>query len=127
MGSGSKTSGVPRLGITGPRLGRLPTLPKYYGGMAVPDVFKYYQAAHLCRVINWMAIEHQFSPVPFHRASWCYVALPASIKHQIIGPTHQVGVWFVRPPNSIHSPLFLILGNHSLPPSRQCVRFILQS
>lgn len=37
-----------------PRLCRRPlTLPKCYGGKAVPDALKYYQAAHLGRVVDW--------------------------------------------------------------------------
>lgn len=29
------------------------SLPKQFGGFAVPDLYKYYQAAHLGRLIDW--------------------------------------------------------------------------
>lgn len=37
-----------------PRIRRsLLTLPKQYGGLAISDLHKYYQAAHLSRMIDW--------------------------------------------------------------------------
>lgn len=76
-------------------------LPKCFRGSAATDAFKYYQAAHLGRMIDWcrhtefkpwIDIE-QASSVPLCRASWCYAALPASLKtHPIIGPTLRMGV-----------------------------------
>lgn len=49
------------------------TIPKQYGGLAVPDVVKYYQAVHVGRVIDWCRhtefklwteLEQEFSVVP---------------------------------------------------------------
>lgn len=37
-----------------PRIRRsLLTFPKQYGGLAIPDVYKYYQAAKLSRINDW--------------------------------------------------------------------------
>lgn len=111
-----------------PRISRrLLTLPKIYGGIAVPDVRKYYQAAHPCRVIDWCRhkdlkllthIAQQFNPVPLHRAPWCFTSLPASLTlHPTIGPTLRVGHMTCMKPelSSIHSPLFLVLENPGFP------------
>lgn len=61
----------------------------------------------------------QLNPVPLCRASWCYAALPASLKtHPIIGPTLRIGSRICLNPkfSSIQSPLFPILGNPSFLP-----------
>lgn len=57
-----------------PRINRsLLTLPKEAGGIEVPDLYKYYQAAQLSRIIDWcrygdskrwITIEQQISPIP---------------------------------------------------------------
>lgn len=81
-----------------PRISRrVMTIPKCYGRVAVPDVFKYYQAAHMGRLVDWcrhgefkqwVDMEQQLSPVPLRRAPWCYNELPPTLrKHPIIGPT----------------------------------------
>lgn len=61
-----------------PRLSRtLLTLPKQYGGLALPDVRRYYQAVQLGRVIDWqrhsdlklwVQVEQCQSPIPLRRA-----------------------------------------------------------
>lgn len=55
------------------------------GGLAVPDIYKYHQAAHLTRVLDWCRhgdhkiwthLKQQFSTIPLHSAPWCFRALP---------------------------------------------------
>lgn len=63
-----------------PRISRsLMIIPKCFGGVAVPHVSKYHQAAHIGRVIDWCRhtefklwtdMEQQVSPVPLHRAHY---------------------------------------------------------
>lgn len=119
-----------------PRISRcLLTLPKCFGGVAAPDAFKYYQAAHLGRMIDWsrhrefklwIDIEQQSSPIPLGRAPWCYAALPVPLKtHPIIGPTLRMGSGLCRNSNfsTTQSPLFPILGNPSFPPGMELGAF----
>lgn len=107
-----------------PRISRaLLTLPKKAGGVAAPDLYRYYQAAQLGRIIDWSrhgqhklwnTIEQQVSPVPLNRVVWSYTALPTSIKtHPTIGPTLRIGCKICQNPrfSSKHLPLFPILGN----------------
>lgn len=72
-----------------PRLpSRRLSLPKQYGGLAVPDVLKYYQATHSGRRIDWChhcdiklwaQIEHAQTDIPLKSALECYEALPTSV------------------------------------------------
>lgn len=111
-----------------PRISRdLFTLPKSACGVAVLDIFKYYQAAHLGRIIDWCrhgeyklwATIEQSGTVPLNRAIWCYATLPTSLKsHPTIGPTVHIGYKIIQNPrfSTIHSPLFPKLGNLEFPP-----------
>lgn len=74
--------------------------PKHYGGLALPDVRKYYQATHLGRVLDWShhrdsqlwaQIEQHQTIIPLWSAIWCSDSLPAELKsHPIIGNTKTV-------------------------------------
>lgn len=119
-----------------PRIRRcLRTLSKSIGGVAAPDVFKYHQAAHVGRIIDWckhryyklwMTIEQQFSPVPLSRALWSYATLPASLKlHPTLGPTLRIGSKICRNHmfSSTQLHLFPILGNPGFPPGLELGEF----
>lgn len=84
-----------------PRLNkRLLTLPKTYGGLAVPDIHKYQQATHLTGLIDWnrhqstklwTQLEQSQCPVPLKRAPWCHVSLLEYMKnHPLIGVTTRI-------------------------------------
>lgn len=102
---------------------RLLTLPKMFGGLTIPDIQKYHQAAHFTRVIDWCRhsdqklwthLEQQFSTIPFHRAPWCFRALPSILKaHPIIGPTLMVCQTLCKnlAITTTKSPLYPVLGN----------------
>lgn len=106
-------------------------MPRSFGGVAVPDIFKYYREVHLGRVVDWcrhtelklwIGMEQQQSPVPLRRAPWCYAALPISLKtHSTIGPMLQIGARTCRDSKyfSKQSPLFPILGNPSFLPGTE--------
>lgn len=70
------------------------TMPNQYGGVVVPDMQKYYQAADMGRLIDWCRhvdlklwsnIQQSQSMVPWCRAVWCFADLsPALKKHPIV-------------------------------------------
>lgn len=76
------------------------TLPKQYGGLAVPDVHKYYQATHLVRLIDWChhqntklwsQLKQAESSVPLPGTPWCYEQLPYEVKsHPLLEPTTRI-------------------------------------
>lgn len=76
------------------------TLPKQLGGLAVPDVHKYYQAVNLGRLVDWnrhrtlklwIQLKQGQSSVPLNRAPWCYNSLPNEVKsHPLLGQTTKV-------------------------------------
>lgn len=98
-------------------------LPKQYGGLAVPDICKYYQTVYLSRLIDWnrhcniklwVQLEQAQSAIPLCRASWCYNSLPRDMKsHPLIGRTVRIysSLLAQTPLSSPTSPVFAILGN----------------
>lgn len=112
-----------------PRLARrLLTLPKLYGGLAIPDLRKYYYATHLTRLIDWnrhqttklwTRLEQTQSDIPLNRAPWCYDRLPSTVKtHPLIGVTIRTcAALFTRfRLISLVSPLRPILGTPEFTP-----------
>lgn len=111
------------------RIGRpVLILPKQYGGLAVLDLHKYYQVAHLGHLIDWCQhgdikiwpnLEQAQSSALLHRAPWCYGGLPSNIKTlPLIGPTLRQcsGLFTKGKLSSSDSPLFPIFGNpHFIP------------
>lgn len=109
-----------------PRLQRwLSTLPKYHGGTAVPDVHKYYQAAHMGRLIDWCRhvelelwpqIDQSQSTVPLRCAAWCFADLSPNLKtHPTLGPTLSICSWICSTTSlSVHSPPLPYCGESSL-------------
>lgn len=84
-----------------PRINRKQiTLPKLYGGLAVPDICKYQQATHLTRLIDWnrhnttklwTKLEQAQCAIPLDRAPWCHDLLPGNMKnHPLIGTTTRI-------------------------------------
>lgn len=107
-----------------PRLNRRQImLPKQYGGLAVPDLRKYYQATHLTRLIDWnrhqsmklwTSLEQAQCEIPLDRAPWCHNSLPRVVKnHPLIGTTTQLcSTLFTRADLvPLKSPLRPVLGN----------------
>lgn len=112
-----------------PRISRaLLTIPKQKGGLAVPDMYKYYQAALLSRLIDWSrhgdgklwpGQEQAQSSALLQRAAWCYKDLPTITRaHPVIGPTLKIGfeLFSKGKLSAIISPLFPILGNPQFEP-----------
>lgn len=112
-----------------PRISRaLLTIPKQKGGLAVPDMYKYYQAAFLSRLIDWSrhrdgklwpGLEQAQSSALLQRAAWCYKDLPTITRaHPVIGPTLKIGFELFSKGKllAIISPLFPILGNPQFEP-----------
>ena len=103
--------------------------------MAVLDIAKYYQAAHLTRLIDWcrnghykrwVEIEQQICPIALSRAPWCYNVLPSKMKkHPIIGPTLLIAAKICKNPkfSTKCSPLIPILGNPGFIPGTGGVVF----
>lgn len=106
-----------------PRIRRtLLSLPKQYGGLAVPDMYKYYQAVHLGRLLDWCqhgdlkiwpGLEQAQSRELLHRAPWCFRDLASNTKlHPTIGPTLHICYNLSKGKLSTQdSPLVPILGN----------------
>lgn len=98
------------------------TLPKQYGGLVVPDLYKHYQATLLSHLIDWRrhgdlkicpSLEQAQGNVLLHVPSWCFRALSPSIKaHPLIGPTLSLcsGLFSKDKLSSMEPPLFPILG-----------------
>lgn len=112
-----------------PRINRRQlTLPKLYGGLAVPDLRKYQQATHLSRLIDWnrhsttklwTQLEQAQCTVPLDRAPWCHDLLPRDMKsHPLIGVTTRIcSSLFARPHlTSLNTPLRPILGTPEFNP-----------
>lgn len=107
-----------------PRLHRkILSLPKRYGGLAMPELQTYYRATHLSRLIDWCRhtttklwtqLEQAQSAFPIHRIPWCYTVLPTDLKrHPLIGNTARVCAHLIdlSPLFTRNSPLKPILGN----------------
>lgn len=104
------------------------TLPKHYGGLALPDAKHYYQAVHLGRIIDWnrhdktklwIQVENHQVNIPLKGAIWCYDKLPRDMtSHPNIGATLSVGLNILKNTSltSKQSPLFPILGNPAFEP-----------
>lgn len=65
------------------------SLPKQFGGLALPDTWKYYQEIHLRRVIDWRRhsnlklwaqIEQNQTTIPLKGALWSYDSIPLELK-----------------------------------------------
>lgn len=103
-------------------------LSKHSGGIALPDVLKYYQAVHLGQLIDWschsrdklwVQIEQAQTDVLLKGAPWCYDNLPSCLKlHPLIGPTVRTfsQVIIKTSLSSMDLPLMPILGNPRFPP-----------
>lgn len=115
-----------------PRIIRsLLTLPKQYGGLAISDLYKYYQAAHLGRLIDWCrhgdtkiwpCLEQAQSSVLLNGAPWCFRGLPINVKtHPLIGPILRQCSWIFSEGklSPLDSPLFPILVNPQFSPGRE--------
>lgn len=104
------------------------TLPKLYGGQAVPDLHKYHQATRLTRVINWNRhqstklwpqLEQSQCSIPLNRAPWCHNSLPRDMKNHplIVTTTQTCSSLFIgfrlMPPDSLLRP---ILGTPEFSP-----------
>lgn len=73
------------------------TLPKHiWGGIAAPDLHKYYQAAHMGHLLDWCwygdiklwpNLEQAQSQLLLSISPWCFSALPLLKRHPLIGPT----------------------------------------
>lgn len=104
------------------------TLPKKYGGLAVPDLYKYYQATLLGHLIDWCRhgvfkicpiLEQAQSRVFLQKAPWCFSYLPTSIKaHPLVGPNLRLyyGLFSKGKLSTFESLLFSILGNPQFAP-----------
>lgn len=102
--------------------------PKLYGGIALPDIRKYYQAVHLGRVVDWQRhkeiklwaqIEQHQSTIPLQTAIWCWDSLPLDLKsHPLIGNTIKqcLQATLQASLTTKESPLTPILGNPKFPP-----------
>lgn len=64
---------------------RILSLPKLFGGLAMPDVRTYYHSVHLSRLLDWCRhkatklwpqLEQAQTETLLHRAPGCYSALP---------------------------------------------------
>lgn len=112
-----------------PRLRRSQmTLPKQFGGLALPDIRLYYMASHLGRILDWrrngssklwIQLEQAQSSVPLGGALWCFRDLPRELKsYPLIGITLRNSHQSTLHTNltSENSPLFPILGNPKLEP-----------
>lgn len=112
-----------------PRLNRRQlTLPKLYGGLAVPDLRKYYNATHLTRLIDWnrhqsiklwTQLEQTQCEIPLNRSPWCYDVLPRIIKnHPLIDVTARTctSLFTRHRLTSLDSPLRPILGTPEFTP-----------
>lgn len=111
------------------------TLPKHYGGLALPDLKNYYKAIHLGRIIDWnrhgrnklwIQLEQAQSEVTLKGAVWCFDRLPATLKsHPIIGTSLRVGSSTISAHtlSSESSPLYPILGNPAFPPGMERLGF----
>lgn len=112
-----------------PRLNkRLITLPKIFGGLAVPDLRKYQQATHLTRLIDWIRhkhtklwtlLEQTQSIIPLNRLPWCHNSLPRMLKnHPLIGVTSRIcaSLFTHAKLTSCNSPLRPILGTPDFTP-----------
>lgn len=112
-----------------PRLCRTQmTLPKQYGGLALPDIHLYYLASHLGRIASklWIQLEQSQSSIPLGGALWCYGDLSHGLKsHPLIGTTlrnsHQIA--FHASLTSKNSPLFPTLGNPKFDPGLRSAEF----
>lgn len=99
------------------------TLPKCYGGLALPDIWRYYQAVQLGRVIDWQRhsdlrlwaqIEQHQSPITLRGALWCWDFVPLDINsHPLIGNTLKQCLHAITHAEQTTktSPLTLIIGN----------------
>lgn len=119
-----------------PRLHRTQmTLPKQYGGLALPDIRLYYLASHLGRILDWrrngasklwIQLEQSQSGIPLGGALWCFNDLPHGLQsHPLIGTTlrkrHQIS--FHTTLTSKNSPLFPILGKPKFEPGLSSAEF----
>lgn len=107
---------------------RLLSLPKHYGGLALPDVRKYYQATHLDRFIDWSRhyntklwaqLEQAQTYIPLKGALWCSNNLPLVLKaHPLLGTTLCIcsGTIFTASLSTHASPCSSILGNPAFSP-----------
>lgn len=99
------------------------SLAKQYGGLALPDARKYYQAIHLGRVIDcrrhsvsklWGQSEQSQTNIPLKSALWCYDSLPQELKsHSLIRTIllHSSQASLLASLTTKNSPLSPILGH----------------
>lgn len=77
------------------------TLPKYKGGIALPDLRRYYRATHLARIVDWnihhtvkdwTTLEHPINPHSLRSVPWLHPrhVLSQTKRHPLIGPTLEV-------------------------------------
>lgn len=109
--------------------------PKHYGGLALPDIWKYYQATHLGRVIDWSQhkdiklwaqIEQHQTNIPLQTTIWYNDSLPLELRsHPFIGNTIKqcIQATLLTSLTTKTSPLTPILGNPKFPPGISSVQF----
>lgn len=111
------------------------SMPKHYGGVALPDIRRYYHATHLGRMIDWhrhkesklwAQLEQHQTNIPLQSAMWCYDSLPLELKaHPFIGNTIKqcLQATLQTSLTTTESPLTPILGNPKFPPGIGSGRF----
>lgn len=112
-----------------PRLNRRQlTLPNSFGGLAVPDLRKYFYATYLTRLIDWnrhqstkqwTRLEQTQCDIPLNRTSLIHHVLPRKVNnHPLIGLTVRTcSSLFTRYRlSSSNSPLRPILGTTEFTP-----------
>lgn len=111
------------------------SLPKQYGGLALPDIRQYFLATQLGPILDWrrnaktklwVRIEQAQTDIPLKSAFWCYDLLPSGLKtHPLLGTTlrysSQVSIQYSLTSNN--SPLYPILGNPNFAPGIHSIEF----
>lgn len=103
------------------------SLPKQYGGLALPDIRKYYQTIHLGSIIDWcrlrcsklwVQMEQAQTDILLMGALWCYGHLLPSKSHPLLGTTLRISshVSMQNSLSSSDSPLFPFMGNPRFSP-----------
>lgn len=92
------------------------TLPKHYGGLALPDLRNYYLAVHLGRIIDWnrhgktklwTQLERAQTVVLLKGDAWFYDQLPSTLTfHPVIGTSLRIGSKTIQLPSPLETLLF---------------------